>query len=139
MRLVFDTNVYVSAFAVPKSKLSKLDLAIRLAALSIFDLIVSSAILGELRSKLSEPRFGFSEPEPDRVESSIKDVATVVEAETRLSVLEDGPDNRILECTLPAKASAIVTGDKYLLAPKAYEGVGIMTVAELLYTFREGA
>ncbi len=131
---MFDTNVYVSAFAVPKSKS---DLALRLAARGIFELIVSPAILGELRSKLSEPRFEFSETELDQVESSIRDAATVVEPETRLSVLEDEPDNRILECAVEAGASAIVTGDKHLLRLKTYEGIGIMTVADLLHTFPE--
>jgi predicted nucleic acid-binding protein len=39
------------------------------------------------------------------------------------------------QCAVAAKASAIVTGDKHLLALKAYEGIGIMTVADLLRTF----
>ncbi len=59
----------------------------------------------------------------------------MVEPELRLSVLEDEPDNRILECAVAAGAMAIVTGDKDLLALKNYEGIGIMTVSDLLYTF----
>jgi uncharacterized protein len=130
--LVFDTNVYVSAFAVPKSKSA---LALWLAARDVFELLVSPAILDELGNKLSEPRFGFSETELERVESWIRNAATIVEPEATLSVLADEPDNRILECAVAAGASAIVTGDKHLLALKNYEGIGIMTVAELLYTF----
>jgi predicted nucleic acid-binding protein len=64
-----------------------------------------------------------------------------VEPETELDVLDDEPDNRILECAVALQASAIVTGDRHLLGLGAYEGVGIMTVAELLYTlpqFAEG-
>jgi predicted nucleic acid-binding protein len=34
-------------------------------------------------------------------------------------------------------AVAIVTGDKELLALGNYEGIGVMTVAELLYSFPE--
>lgn len=57
-----------------------------------------------------------------------------MEAVDRL-VLEGEPDNRILECAMAAGAFAIVTGDRHLLALKSYEGVGVMTVADLLYSF----
>ncbi|MDP9474478.1 MAG: hypothetical protein M3R38_02060 [Actinomycetota bacterium] len=32
-------------------------------------------------------------------------------------------------------ASAVVTGDKHVLSPGSPEGIGIMTVSGLLYTF----
>jgi uncharacterized protein len=129
--LVFDTNVYVSAFVVPGSKS---DLAFRLALRGAFDLAASEAILTELREKLAS-KFGLTESELSRVERTIRSAATIVEPETELDVLDDEPDNRILECAVAVQASAIVTGDRHLLALRAYEGVGLMTVAELLYTF----
>jgi len=46
-------------------------------------------------------------------------------------------DNRILECAVASGASAIVTGDKELLALGNYEGIGTMTVARLVYTLPE--
>lgn len=48
-------------------------------------------------------------------------------------MLEDEPDNRVLECVMAASAAAVVMGDKDLLSLKVYEGIGIMTVADLLY------
>jgi putative PIN family toxin of toxin-antitoxin system len=131
LKLVFDTNVYVSAFVVPGSKS---DLAFRLALRGAFELAISEAILAELREKLAS-KFGLVEPELDRAEQTVRGAATIVEPETNLKVLDDEPDNRILECALAAQASAIVTGDKHLLALGVYEGIGVMTVAELLYTF----
>jgi putative PIN family toxin of toxin-antitoxin system len=129
--LVFDTNVYVSAFVVPGSKS---DLAFRLALRGAFDLAASESILTELREKLAS-KFGLTESELSRAEKTIRSTATIVEPETELDVLDDEPDNRILECAIAAQASAIVTGDRHLLALGAYEGVGLMTVAELPYTF----
>jgi uncharacterized protein len=129
--LVFDTNVYVSAFVVPGSKS---DLAFRLALRGAFDLAASEAILTELREKLAS-KFGLTESELSRVERTIRSAATIVEPEKELDVLGDEPDNRILECAVAVQASAIVTGDRHLLALGAYEGVGFMTVAELHYTF----
>jgi putative PIN family toxin of toxin-antitoxin system len=134
LRIVFDTNVYISGFAAPGSKSS---LALQLAARGVFELVVSPAILAELRRKLSEPKFGFSKPELDDADRDIGEIATVVEPELELAVLDDDPDNRVLECAVAAGAAAIVTGDKELLSLKNYEGVGIMTVADLLYTFPE--
>lgn len=134
MRIVFDTNVYISAFAAPGSKSS---LALQLAARGVFELVVSPDILAELRRKLSEPKFGFSKPQLDGADRDIGEIATVVEPELELSVLDDEPDNRILECAVACGAAAIVTGDKELLALGSYEGSGIMTVADLLYTFPE--
>ena len=77
----------------------------------------------------------MAESELSRVERTVVAAATIVEPETELHVLDDEPDNRILECAVVAQASAIVTGDKHLLALGTHEGIGIMTVAELLYTF----
>ncbi len=131
MRLVFDTNVYVSAFVVPGSKS---ELALSLAVRDLFELMVSSEILAELENKLIS-KFGYSPETAEQVRREVSEVATIVEPETRLSVLDDEPDNRILECAVDSGAAAIVTGDKDLLALKSHEGIGIMTVAELLYSF----
>jgi PIN domain/Ribbon-helix-helix protein, copG family len=69
------------------------------------------------------------------VEDDIRRVATFFEPEAEFSVVDDEPDNRILECAVAARASAIVTEDRHLLALKSYQGIGIMTVSDLLYTF----
>ncbi len=131
MRIVFDTNVYISAFVIPGSRS---DLAFRLALRGAFELIVSREILAELRGKLAS-KFGLAEPELNRVERTVLGVAALVEPGIELRVLEDEPDNRVLECAAAAGASAIVTGDRHLLRLKVYEGIGIMTVSELLYAF----
>lgn len=127
MRIVFDTNVYVSAFVVPGSRS---DLAFRLALRGAFELVVSQEILAELRGKLAS-KFGLAESELDRVERTVLGVVVLIE----LGVVEDEPDNRILECAVSAEASAIVTGDRHLRRLKVYEGIGIMSVSDLLYAF----
>jgi uncharacterized protein len=131
LRIVFDTNVYVSAFVIPGSRS---DLAFRLALRGAFELVVSREIITELRGKLAF-KFGLEESELGRVERTILGVAAMVEPGIELRVLEDEPDNRVLECAVASGASAIVTGDRHLLRLKTYEGIGIMTVSELLYAF----
>ena len=131
MRFVFDTNVYISAFIVPGSKS---DLAYRLAERGVFELAVSDAILTELTGKLGS-RFGYTEEEIIQAENAVREVAIVFEPETELSIVPDEPDNRILECAITARASAIVTGDRHLLRLGNYQDIGIMTVSDLLYSF----
>jgi uncharacterized protein len=131
VRFVFDTNVYISAFIVPGSKS---DLAYRLAERGVFELAVSDAILTELTGKLGS-RFGYTEEEIRQAENAVREVAIVFEPETELSVVPDEPDNRILECAITARASAIVTGDRHLLRLGNYQDIGIMTVSDLLYSF----
>ena len=131
MRFVFDTNVYISAFIVPGSKS---DLAYRLAERGVFELAVSNAILTELTGKLGS-RFGYTEEEIRQVENAVREVAIVFEPETELSIVPDEPDNRILECAITARASAIVTGDRHLLRLGNYQDIGITTVSDLLYSF----
>ncbi len=130
---MFDTNVYISAFVVPGSRS---ELALLLASRGLFDLVVSLEILTEMRDKLTS-KFEYSQDRVQDVEREVREVATVVEPEVELSVLDDEPDNRVLECAVAAGAVAIVTGDKELLSLKDYEGIGIMTVADLLYSFPE--
>ena len=131
MRFVFDTNVYISAFIVPRSKS---DLAYRLAERGVFELAVSDAILKELTGKLGS-RFGYTAEDIRQVENAVREVAIVFGPETELSVVPDEPDNRILECAIAARASAIVTGDRHLLRLGYYQEIGIMTVSDLLYSF----
>lgn len=130
---MFDTNVYISAFVAPAGKS---DIAFRLALRGVFELVTSPWILAETEEKLLS-KFGYSLEDVADVVREIGKAATLVEPQMRLSVLDDEPDNRILECAVDSGAAAIVTGDKDLLALKNYEGIGIMTVAELLYTFPE--
>jgi len=131
VRFVFDTNVYISAFIVPRSKS---DLAYRLAERGVFELAVSDAILKELTGKLGS-RFGYTAEDIRQVENAVREVAIVFGPETELSVVPDEPDNRILECAIAARASAIVTGDRHLLRLGYYQEIGIMTVSDLLYSF----
>lgn len=132
MRLVFDTNVYILAFVIPGSKA---DLAFRLAVRGAFGLAVSAEILTEVREKL-DSKFGFSKGRGRARRADNFRLRNVRGApETELHVLENEQDNRILECAVAAGASAIVTGDRHLLALGSYEGVGIMTVPGLLYSF----
>ena len=60
--------------------------------------------------------------------------ATIVRPSRTVSVLEDTPDNRILECAAEAEADLIVTGDHHLLDLREFEGIPIVRLADFLRT-----
>lgn len=132
LNAVFDTNVYVSAFTSPGGKAED---AYLLALRGKINLYASPAILAELAGKLRE-KFLWDDEHIVRVLRHISRSATVIKPKIKINILEDDPDNRVLECALDAKADLIVTGDRHLLRLKEYEGIGITRIADFLYTIK---
>ena len=63
--------------------------------------------------------------------------ATVLKPAVKLNVLEDGPDNRILECAIEAGADLVVTGDRHLLKLKKFHDIPIVRLVDFLRMFPE--
>ena len=128
MKVVFDTNVYISAFGVSGSKSQEVFL---LASREKINLFTSPAILAETANVL---RKKFEVPD-ENIEAVIKEIghlSKVIKPHLSIRLLEDEPDNRILECAAEAKADFIVTGDKHLRCLKKYQGAKIVSVSEFL-------
>ncbi len=128
MKLVFDTNIFISAIVIPKGKAEK-------AVLKIIkgddSLIISKEIMDEVLSVLST-KFHRDSDAISRTAIYLSDLAHLVKPAKRINVLEDDPDNRVLECALCGKADAIVTGDKEMLKLKEFEGIKIISLKEYL-------
>jgi len=132
IKAVFDTNIFISAFGIPKSKA---EAAYKLAANGKIILYTSPAILTETAGKLRN-KFGVSEGTVTRILKQISKTAEVIRPTFKLNIVSDEPDNGVLECAVAARADLIVTGDKHLLELKTYEGIGIVRTADLLYIVR---
>lgn len=128
MRVVFDTNVLVSALVFPDGRA---DAAVRRIIEGKDDLILSTDILAEVLSVLAR-KFGRDQEELSRVAVILSEMAEVVEPTTRLKVFRDDPDNRILECAVAGKATAIVTGDKAMLALAEHAGIRLISLSAYL-------
>lgn len=128
MRVVFDTNIFVSAFVIPGSFAEK-------AILRIIDgidtLVLSKDILDELLSILSV-KFSREREEISRVAFMLSELSEWVIPAIRLHILEDKADNRILECAVHGRADVIVTGDKRMLGLREYGGVKIISLKKYL-------
>jgi putative PIN family toxin of toxin-antitoxin system len=130
VRVVFDTNVFISAFVVPESLSAQ---ACRRAITREFDLVTSVAILTELAGKL-RTKFGWEQPRVTEALKAISRLAEVLRTTPHLEIAADPADNRVLECAESAEADLIVTGDPHLLRLKTFGRTGIVRVAAFLRT-----
>ena len=128
MKVVFDTNVLVSALALPGGRG---DEALRRVVDGEDSLALSKAVLDELLSVLAR-KFDHDREALARVAVFLSEAAEFVEPTERLAVLADEPDNRILECALAAGAQLVVTGDRAMLAQGDYRGILIVSLSSYL-------
>ena len=128
MKVVFDTNVFVSALTLPGGRG---DQALRKIVEGEDSLALSKRILDELLSVLAR-KFARNREELARVAVFLSNLGEIVEPAESLTVLADEPDNRIVECALAANAQLIVTGDRAMLALGEYRDVSIVSLRTYL-------
>lgn len=126
--MVFDTNVLVSALALPGGRG---DEALRKIVDGEDALVLSRPILDELLGVLAR-KFAHDREALARVAVFLSEVGEFVEPNESLAVFADEPDNRILECALAADAQLVVTGDRAMLAQVEYRGVRIVSLSGYL-------
>lgn len=93
----------------------------------------SPAVLEELTSVLSNPKFTLTNQEIDDAKDYYITVLVTVRPRLKLNIVKENPeDNKVLECVVEANADFIVTGDKHLIGIGEYRGIRIMRAAEFL-------
>jgi len=128
MRVVFDSNIFISALVMPGGQADQ-------AILKIIEetdiLFISKEIISEVLRVLSQ-KFSRDSEEISRVALYLTDLTHLVQPKEKINILEDKPDNRVLECAAAGKADIIVTGDKAMLRVKEYRGIKIISLREYL-------
>jgi len=132
VRVVFDTNIYISAILTPGKAREVLELARKRE----IQLLISEAILAEIE-RILRIKIQRSDFEIALILKGIRSISTFVSPFLKLSIIkEDEPDNRILECALEGKAQYIISGDKrHLLPLKEFRGIKILNPTEFLKFF----
>lgn len=128
MRVVFDTNILVSALTLPGGRA---DSALRRIVRGEDSLAVSRSIIDELLSVLAR-KFSYDREALSRVAVFLADLGEIVEPKQSFRILADEPDNRILECADAAGADLVVTGDRAMLAEANFRGIRIVSLREYL-------
>jgi uncharacterized protein len=126
MKVVFDTNIFVSAFIIPHGQGTHVFLHAHRRRVALY---TSIPILTETARILGTK---FDQPEKDVTDilKMMGRAATIVRPTRTIAILSDVPDNRILECAVTAQVDLIVTGDRHLLELKEFEGISIVRLAD---------
>jgi putative PIN family toxin of toxin-antitoxin system len=132
VRVVFDTNVYVSALRYGGKPAKVVDLAIN----GDFQLLTSLSLKAEL-GRVLHGKFSYTPQQVSETTTSLWKHAEWITPRRRLNLCPDEPDNRVLECAMEGHADFIVTGDRDLLNLPAIEGLAILTPAAFLSRWSE--
>ena len=128
MRVVFDSNIFISALVFPGSKAEK---AISKIIEGRDRLVLSKVIIDEVLSVLAG-KFSRDRESISRTAVFLSDLGEIVRPVKKIKILKDTPDNRILECAIAGKAGIIVTGDKEMLKLREFQGVKLVSLKEYL-------
>jgi len=128
VRVVFDSNIYISALVVPGGQAGR-------AMFKILDgadtLLISKPILDEVLATLAG-KFSRDFEALSQTAVLLTELAEMVKPGHAVDVLADDPDNRILECAEAGEADCIVTGDKAMLQLKRYRNIRLISLREYL-------
>jgi len=134
LRVVLDTNVYVSGTILSRGASFEILEAWRRQAYTLF---TSEAIIAEIERVLHYPhirdRYAVREQDVARLAASLRADAVVVAGVCKVGgVSSDPDDDKFLACALEAQAGCIVTGDADLLSLGRYQGIDVLRPREFL-------
>jgi uncharacterized protein len=128
VRVVFDSNILISALVFPGKQAEK-------AILRIIEnrdrLFISKPIVDEVLGVLAR-KFARDPEELARVAVLLNELAEMIRPRRRSRVLKDEADNRILECAATGGADLIVTGDQAMLELGSFKGIQITSLRAYL-------
>jgi putative PIN family toxin of toxin-antitoxin system len=128
MRVVFDTNIFISAFAIPGSLAER-------AILKVIEggdiLIISRDIIHEVLSVLSS-KFSREKEGLSHVAVILSELGELVKPTQKINIFKDDADNRVLECAIHGQADVLVTGDKEMLHVREHKSVRIISLKEYI-------
>src|SRR5436309_13610242 len=127
LRVVFDTNIYVSAFTHQGRPFQIWQQAVERR----FVLLVSPDIMRELAGDAPGEigLAGACNPIPAQ---TLGQSGRHYQPHPTLAVIEADPsDDRILECAVSGRADLIVSGDRHLRSLKSFRAIGIVSAVDL--------
>jgi uncharacterized protein len=125
---VFDTNILFSATGWRGNPFR----CVERARVGEIQAVTCIELMEELAEKL-EMKLGFSAEQAVETLADYLGFFRMVAIPNLLdAVPRDPDDNMVLECAIEGRAQYIVSGDKDLLALKAFRGIQILRAAEFL-------
>jgi putative PIN family toxin of toxin-antitoxin system len=143
IRVVLDTNVFVSALLIPDSPPARI---LEFALKGNLRLVMSPGIIKEIGSVFNYPRLKKSMKKhrlsdgevADAILQLLKIAIITPGAEIASGTSRDPADDMVLSCAVEGQADFIVSGDQDLIKLESYEGVKIVTPSAFLKIIAEG-
>jgi putative PIN family toxin of toxin-antitoxin system len=126
-RVVVDTNIIISAIFWSGKPYKVIVEGLK----GEYQLVTSPEIIDEVLTKL-RVKFHFPEDKIEEQANIMLSLFHVVTPVTKVDVVRDKSDNKILECAVDGKADFIVTGDPDILVLKEFEGIKIVNADKFL-------
>ena len=129
MKLVLDTNVFISSFFWGGNP--------RKVMMRIIDgkdtLFISDEILQEVFSVMARPKFDVNHRQIVHFLDSIEEISYGINLMGMIQgVCRDSDDDKILECAVLGKVDFIISGDNDLLSLKEFQGIPILAASEYI-------
>jgi putative PIN family toxin of toxin-antitoxin system len=137
VRVVLDTNVFVSALLTPDSPPARI---LELIIERNLRLVISPGIIRELGLVFEYPKLkkalnkhGVADDVVANAILKILKIATITpESEIARGVSCDPKDDMVISCAIEGHADFIISGDQDLIKLESYKGVRIVTPATFL-------
>ena len=131
MKLVLDTNIFISAFYWGGNPQKILDRVVE----GKDELYISNEILDEISAVMKRPKFKTCAETIDRYIKTIEKMGKKVFIAGNIKgICRDGDDDNKIECGVACKADFIITGDEDLLVLEEYQSIRIVTPKDYLQT-----
>jgi putative PIN family toxin of toxin-antitoxin system len=129
MKLVVDTNIFISAYYWGGNSQKIIERIIN----GLDELYVSNKILEEISDVMARPNFKTDQKTIDRYIRTIENNCKKVLTEGKIKgICRDKDDDDKLECGTICNADYIITGDNDLLVLGNYNAIKIITPKEYL-------
>jgi putative PIN family toxin of toxin-antitoxin system len=135
LRVVLDTNVFVSSLLVKVGIPAQVMDAWRDRR---YVLVISPAIIAEMRSTLNYPRirrkYNITDEDVEGLIVLIQHDALLVPGEADVAgvIPADPTEEKILACALDGRADLVVSGNLHLLDLVQYQGIPILNARQFL-------
>ena len=131
LRVVLDTNQFVSALLNPEGPAFEILKASGLEGEQKYELVISDEILSEFRKVISYPRIQklhkWSKEKVEIFITLLREIAHIDESQSRERiVIEDPDDDKFFHLAIKTGAQYIVSRDIHLLNVKEFRGVRVL-------------
>ncbi len=130
-RVVPDTNIIISAIFWSGKPYKLISRGLK----GEYQLVTSPEIIDEVIDKLRN-KFQFPEDKIEEQANIMMSLFHMITTTTKINVVRDKSDNKVIECAIDGNADFIVTGDPDLLELREFRGIKIITANEFLNIYK---